>query len=83
MRPGPERADEAVTLIGQARRAEDARELSGVTEAYVVKYGEGFPDPAVNPLFAVLPDSVIGMVEDDFSNRATRWSFASTGQVAD
>ncbi len=77
-----ERADEAVTLTGRARRVEGAPELSGVTEAYVVKYGEGFPDPAVNPLFTVLPESVIGIVEDDVPNRATRWSFSSTGAAA-
>lgn len=97
-----ERADEAVSLTGQAVSVglddlamasvtavdgvdgvaePGVAELAGtdvarVTDAYVAKYGEGFPDPAVNPLFAVLPDIVIGMVEADFSNRATRWTFA-------
>lgn len=56
---------------------DDAASIEPVSEAYLAKYGEGFPDPAENPLFAVLPDVVIGMVESEFSSRATRWTFVA------
>lgn len=72
-----ERADEAVTITGHATRVEDAASIEPVSEAYLAKYGEGFPDPAENPLFAVRPDVVIGMVELEFSSRATRWTFVA------
>ncbi|MBA3340153.1 MAG: hypothetical protein H0T54_10495 [Geodermatophilaceae bacterium] len=46
-----ERADEAVTITGHARRVEDATTIAPVAEAYLAKYGEGFPrsggEPAV------------------------------------
>lgn len=74
-----ERADEAVTISGHASRVEDAGVIAPVAAAYSAKYAEGFPDPAENPLFAVLPDVVIGMVESEFSARATRWTFAAAG----
>lgn len=81
-----ERADEAVTMIGVARRVEDvgAGDAGGtggrvhtIADAYRAKYGESFPDPAVNPLYGVTPDVVIGVVEDpaEFSTWATRWTF--------
>ena len=76
-----ERADEAVTVTGHARRVEDAAAIAPVSEAYATKYGEGFPDAASNPLFAVFPDVVIGIVESDLVTRATRWTFAPAGSV--
>lgn len=79
-----ERADEAVTMTGTARRVEDLALLGPVTEAYVATYGDGFPDPVSNPLFAVLPEVVIGIIESDpeFTTRATRWTF-SPGECGD
>ena len=71
-----ERADEAVTITGHAGRVTDGAVLGAVTDAYVAKYGEGFPDPGANPLFAVRPDVVIGIVESDMQARSTRWTFA-------
>lgn len=78
-----ERADEAVTMTGSAHRVEDVALLGPVTDAYVTKYGDGFPDPAINPLFAVLPDVVIGIIEAEaeFTTRATRWTFSSSQRV--
>ena len=72
-----ERADESVTLTGPAERVVGERALAPVREAYVAKYGEGFPDPATNPVFAVRPERVIGIVEDEshFASAATRWVF--------
>jgi hypothetical protein len=72
-----ERADESVTLTGPADRVMGERALAAVREAYVAKYGEGFPDPAANPVFAVRPERVIGIVEDEshFASAATRWVF--------
>lgn len=72
-----ERADEAVTITGYASRVDSAELIAPVSEAYVAKYGEGFPDPAEHPLFSVLPEVVIGMVESEFSARATRWTFVA------
>lgn len=74
-----ERADEAVTITGHAIRVEVAVSIEPVSAAYLAKYGEGFPDPAENPLFALRPDVVIGMVEIEFSSRATRWTFGAAG----
>lgn len=73
-----ERADEAVTITGHAGRVSDGAVLGAVTDAYVAKYGDGFPDPVSNPLFALSPEVVIGIIErePDFSTRATRWTFA-------
>ncbi len=72
-----ERADEAVTLTGPAVRCDEVGSLDAVADAYIVKYGDRFPDPASNPLFALSPDVVIGIIEKepDFTARATRWSF--------
>lgn len=74
-----ERADEAVTITGRAGRFEDAAVVGAVANAYAAKYGDGFPDPATNPLFAVVPEVVIGIIENepDFTTRATRWTFSS------
>lgn len=73
-----ERADEAVTIAGHANAVTAEDVLGSVDAAYVGKYGEGFPDPASNPLFTVVPDVVIGIIEreSEFATRATRWTFA-------
>lgn len=74
-----ERGDEAVTIRGSATAVTDEGALASVLAAYVAKYGEGFPDPAENPVFAVVPGVVLGFVEQELSARATRWTFAPDG----
>ena len=74
----PERADEAVVLEGVAERVTEPGELSRLLAVYVDKYGSGFPDPDDNPVFAVRPRVVIGLIErePEYTTRATRWRFA-------
>jgi Pyridoxamine 5'-phosphate oxidase len=71
----PADAVEAVVLEGSAREVTDPGELARVRDAYVAKYGEGFP--ADSPLFAVRPVTAFGVVdaEDRFTTSATRWRF--------
>lgn len=74
----PEHAEEAVVLEGVADRVTDRRQLARLMAVYRRKYGSGFPDPADNPVFAVAPRVVFGLIERDqeFAGRATRWTFA-------
>ncbi len=64
----PEGAAEAIVVRGQAQ-------LSGrpeqATAAYKTKYGSDFPDA----LWLVRPRTVIAVVEAEFTQRATRWTF--------
>jgi len=73
----PERAEEAVVLEGVAERVTDDDHVAAILAAYTRKYGMGFPDPDDNPVFAVRPRVVFGIIEHDpdFSSRATRWRF--------
>lgn len=73
----PEHAAESVTVEGMARQVTDDESLAALQTVYVRKYGSGFPDPKANPVFAVRPTVVIGIIEadPDFSARATRWRF--------
>jgi hypothetical protein len=75
----PENADEAVIVHGVAERVGDSGAVEFIHRAYIEKYGEGFPDPAVDPLFAVAPRVVIGLISSasEFTRRATRWHFSS------
>ena len=75
----PEQAEESVVLEGVAERVTGPRELARILSAYRRKYGSGFPDPAENPVFAVRPRTVFGLIEHEpeFSSNATRWVFAS------
>lgn len=74
----PENANEAVIVHGVAERVGDPTAVDFVRRSYVDKYGEGFPDPAENPLFAVAPRVVLGLISGpDFTTRATRWHFTS------
>lgn len=61
----PEGAGESVVLEGTAERVTDPGQIARLTAAYLDKYGSGFPDPDENPLFAVNPRVVIGLVELD------------------
>jgi hypothetical protein len=74
----PESAAESVVLEGRAVRVTSAGALAGIDEAYLAKYGSAVPDPAADPVFAVAPRVVFGVIEGEpeFTTRATRWTFA-------
>jgi PPOX class probable F420-dependent enzyme len=69
-------ATESLVVRGIARRLTDADTVDRVRLVYIAKYGEGFPDPGQNPVFAVEPRTVVGIVEAAFTSSATRWTFA-------
>ncbi len=73
----PENAEESVVLEGVAERVTDGGQLGRLLAVYTAKYGSGFPDPAENPVFAVRPEVVFGMIEREaeFAGSATRWTF--------
>jgi hypothetical protein len=73
----PEGAEEAVVLEGVVERVSDGAAIARILAAYTRKYGSGFPDPDENPVFAVRPRRVIGLIEHDaeFTGSATRWRF--------
>lgn len=73
----PEHAGESVVVEGTAERVVDGGRLTGIERVYAHKYGAGFPDPDENPVFAVRPKVVFGIIESDpdFTGRATRWRF--------
>lgn len=75
----PEDASESVVLEGTAERVTDPEQVSGVLVVYTGKYGSGYPDPDGNPLFAVRPRLVVGLMEQDpgLSASATRWTFGT------
>lgn len=74
----PEHADESVVVHGVAERVGDPAAVDFVRRAFLEKYGDGFPDVATNPLFAVAPRVVIGLVSnEDFGRLATRWHFTT------
>jgi general stress protein 26 len=75
----PEYAGEAVVVHGVAERVGDRAAADYVQRAYTEKYGETFPDPAQEPLFAVAPRVVLGFVSDSarFTTTATRWHFTT------
>ena len=71
----PTDAAESVVLSGEAVRVTSRASVDAVRQAYVAKYGEGFPSPDENPLYAVRPAVVIGIDEASFTSSATRWRF--------
>jgi len=75
----PEDARESVVLEGTAERVTDPERISRTLLAYTGKYGSGYPDPDENPLFAVRPRLVVGLIELDpgLSASATRWTFGT------
>lgn len=75
----PEHAADSVVVEGIASRIVEPATLATVSELYVQKYGEGFPDPEVNPVYRVDPHKVFGIIETEpgFSGRATRWIFST------
>lgn len=73
----PEQATESVVVEGVAEPVTDPAALAALQGAYRAKYGEGFPDPAQNPVFTVRPGVVFGIIgrEPEFTTMATRWVF--------
>ena len=67
--------DDPVIVHGVARFAEDAEEIARVSTAYAAKYGDPPPDPGANPIIAVRPAWVFGLVESAFTTSPTRWAF--------
>jgi hypothetical protein len=72
-----ERADESVVVEGTAVPVTEPARLDLLLGRYTAKYGSGFPDPEANPVFALEPRVVFGIIEreDEFSETATRWTF--------
>ena len=66
-------------LEGQAERVQDAGRIEDFRSALNAKYDAGldaaFLDPAVNGSFAVRPQRVFVLSEDDFVGSPTRWTF--------
>ena len=71
----PADAAESITVTARTTTMTDADEIAALTVVYVDKYGDGFPDPAENPLVVVHPERVIAVVEATFTTSATRWHF--------
>ena len=71
-------AGRSLTIDGVAERVTAPDVEAGIAERYRDKYGEGYPDPAENPLLAIRPRTVIAVLEDGdaFTQAATRWRFA-------
>jgi PPOX class probable F420-dependent enzyme len=69
----PESAVESLVLRGTARAVTDPDELVRLITAYADKYGDGAPPG--EPVYAVRPESVIGLIEarGQFTTTATRW----------
>jgi PPOX class probable F420-dependent enzyme len=67
---------ESLVVDGVAERVTDPDRLAAVSRRYVDKYGEGYPDPAENPLLAIAPRRVVAVLETAFTDKATRWTFA-------
>jgi hypothetical protein len=70
-----------VVVEGRAGRVLEPGALAGFLAAVNDKYDAGlgpdFLDPAVNATFAVRPDTVIALTEDDFLGSPTRWTFSA------
>jgi hypothetical protein len=75
----PEGADEAVIVEGVAGEVTDGDELSQFAAVYAAKYQWQF-DPSENPVYAVRPQVVFGLIEaaEAFAGSATRWQFADS-----
>ncbi len=71
----PGETAESLVMHGTARRLTDSKKLDLMRTIYLAKYGEGFPDPAENPVFSVAPATAFGIVEAEFTASATRWIF--------
>lgn len=75
----PEHAEESVVVEGVAERVAGHGELSKLMGCVSPQVWLGAPGPGPNPVFAVHPRVVFGIIEHDpeFSGSATRWVFGS------
>jgi hypothetical protein len=68
-----------VVVDGVARQVTDRAGIAAFVAAVDAKYGGGvsmeFLDPALNGTFAVAPERVFAISEDDFAGSPTRWTF--------
>ncbi|HMK28063.1 MAG TPA: pyridoxamine 5'-phosphate oxidase family protein [Terriglobales bacterium] len=69
----PEDAREGVILEGTAEEVTDPEARTEFTEAYYAKYQWDIPKN--EPVFAVRPRVVFGLIEKEFTTSATRWTF--------
>jgi hypothetical protein len=77
----PEGAAEAVVVRGVARLlVSPSAQRDRASAAYETKYGSGFPPD--EPVYAVDLQTVIGLMESDFTGRATRWRFPGAPKPA-
>ena len=69
-----------------AERVTDPAGIAAFVAAMNGKYGGGmttdFQDPAVNGTYAVAPERVIAISEDDFTGSPTRWRFPARSEPA-
>lgn len=72
-----ENAAEAVIVEGVAEEVADRSTLRPFYDAYKAKYGMDVEqEPFVNePVYAVRPRVAFAMIEKDFTDSATRWTF--------
>ena len=70
---------EPVILDGHAEIVQDldliGAFLVGMNAKYGTSYEPSFLDPGVNASFRITPESVFGLVEEDFTGSPTRWTF--------
>jgi len=73
----PESAAESVVVRGVARTVTDPDARTRLNQAYADKYGDGLPPG--EPVYAVAPQTVIGLIERDgrFTHSATRWRLST------
>jgi nitroimidazol reductase NimA-like FMN-containing flavoprotein (pyridoxamine 5'-phosphate oxidase superfamily) len=65
-------AEEAVIVEGLAEEVKDAAALERIAKAYKKKYKMD-PRSMGEPIFAVRPKTVFGLIEKSFPKSATRW----------
>ncbi len=72
-----ENAAEAVIVEGVAEEVTDRSTLRPFYDGYKAKYGwDVEQEPFVNePVYAVRPRTAFAMIEKDFTDSATRWTF--------
>jgi len=70
---------EPVVVQGRARRVDDTDHLRTMLEAENAKYGTAYGmdmvDPAMNSVFALLPEWVFALDSRDFTGSPTRFTF--------
>jgi hypothetical protein len=75
----PEGASEAVILEGLAEELKDSSVRRQVRDAYKKKYDSDLDSYSADPIYAVRPQVVFGLVEssDKIRGNPTRWSFST------